>query len=205
MIGWDKNSRAPVASGSDNISLYRGQMLPEPGTVKRLIEAIIASVKFVATLKIAVHSLLFFNEIQILINFCKWKITQICCQNWFHLISNALKCLRRSPRLPNRKRQRAFSARHSLSRVHFYISIPLPGPSLTEFLNPPLTIWKNNLVYRCYLLLNDDNNTKKRRESRKAYHCKLGQTPCMAFLQWEMLIFYWAQRLRPKRRWTLSL
>src|SRR6218665_1812818 len=47
--------------------------------------------------------------------------------------------LRRSPRLPNRKRQRAFSARHSLSRVHFYISIPLPGPSLTEFLDPPLT------------------------------------------------------------------
>src|SRR6218665_1461452 len=36
--------------------------------------------------------------------------------------------LRRSPRPPNRKRQRAFGARHSLFRVHFYISIPLSGP-----------------------------------------------------------------------------
>jgi len=53
-------------------------------TTYQAIKAI-ASVKFLATLKIAVHSLLFFNEIQILINFCKWKITQICCQNWFHL------------------------------------------------------------------------------------------------------------------------
>src|SRR6218665_2461156 len=104
--------------------------------------------------------------------------------------SKMLESLRRPPSPPNRKRQRAFGARHSLFRVQFYISIPLPGPSLTEFLDPPLTICKNNLVYRCYLLLNDDNNTKKRRESRKAYHCKLGQTPCMAFLQWEMLIFY---------------
>ena len=42
------------------------------------------------------------------------------------------------PRPPNRKRQRAFGARHSSFRVHFYISIPLPGPSLTEFLDPPL-------------------------------------------------------------------
>src|SRR6218665_4168219 len=32
------------------------------------------------------------------------------------------------PRPPNRKRQRAFGARHSLFRVHFYISIPLSGP-----------------------------------------------------------------------------
>src|SRR6218665_162380 len=46
--------------------------------------------------------------------------------------------LRRSPRPSNRKRQRAFGARHSSFRVHFYISIPLPGPSLTEFLDPPL-------------------------------------------------------------------
>src|SRR6218665_39516 len=38
--------------------------------------------------------------------------------------------LRRSPRPPNRKRQRAFGARHSLFRVHFYISIPLSGPPL---------------------------------------------------------------------------
>src|SRR6218665_272380 len=38
--------------------------------------------------------------------------------------------LRRSPRPPNRKRQRTFSARHSLFRVHFYISIPLSGPPL---------------------------------------------------------------------------
>src|SRR6218665_179945 len=46
--------------------------------------------------------------------------------------------LRRSPRPPNRKRQRAFGAQHSLFRVHFYISIPLSGPPLTEFLDPPL-------------------------------------------------------------------
>src|SRR6218665_1061525 len=46
--------------------------------------------------------------------------------------------LRRSPRPPNRRRQRAFGARHSLLRVHFYISIPLSNPSLTEFLDPPL-------------------------------------------------------------------
>jgi len=52
--------------------------------------------------------------------------------------SKMLESLRRSPRPPNRKRQRAFGARHSLFRVHFYISIPLPGPSLTEFLDPPL-------------------------------------------------------------------
>src|SRR6218665_1880882 len=38
--------------------------------------------------------------------------------------------LRRSPRPPNRKRQHAFGARHSLFRVHFYISIPLSGPPL---------------------------------------------------------------------------
>src|SRR6218665_2267634 len=36
--------------------------------------------------------------------------------------------LRRPPSPPNRKRQRAFGARHSLFRVHFYISIPLSGP-----------------------------------------------------------------------------
>src|SRR6218665_3717046 len=48
--------------------------------------------------------------------------------------------LRRSPRPPNRKRHRAFGARHSLFRVHFYISIPHPGPSLTEFLDPPLSL-----------------------------------------------------------------
>src|SRR6218665_2622667 len=48
--------------------------------------------------------------------------------------------LRRSPRPPNRKRQRAFGARNSLFRVHFHISIPLSGPSLTEFLDPPLYI-----------------------------------------------------------------
>src|SRR6218665_2178007 len=48
--------------------------------------------------------------------------------------------LRRSPRPPNRKRQRAFGARHSLFRVHFYISIPLSGPPLTEFLDPPLAV-----------------------------------------------------------------
>src|SRR6218665_1151779 len=42
------------------------------------------------------------------------------------------------PRPPNRKRQRAFCAHHSLFRVHFYTSILLPGPSLTEFLDPPL-------------------------------------------------------------------
>src|SRR6218665_1179626 len=36
--------------------------------------------------------------------------------------------LRRSPSPPNRKRQRAFGARHSLFRVHFYISIPLSAP-----------------------------------------------------------------------------
>src|SRR6218665_3123734 len=48
--------------------------------------------------------------------------------------------LRRPPRSPNRKRQRAFGARHSLFRVYFYISIPLPGPSLTEFLDPPLHV-----------------------------------------------------------------
>src|SRR6218665_2991731 len=36
--------------------------------------------------------------------------------------------LRRSPRSPNRKRQRAFGARHSLFRVHFFISIPPSGP-----------------------------------------------------------------------------
>src|SRR6218665_2547915 len=46
--------------------------------------------------------------------------------------------LRRSPRPPNRKRPRTFGARHSLFRVHFYIPIPLPGPPLTEFLDPPL-------------------------------------------------------------------
>src|SRR6218665_2269709 len=46
--------------------------------------------------------------------------------------------LRCSLRPPSRKRQRAFGARHSLFRVHFYISNPLPGPSLTEFLDPPL-------------------------------------------------------------------
>ena len=38
--------------------------------------------------------------------------------------------LRRSPRPSNRKRQRAFGARHSLFRVHFYISIPLSAPPL---------------------------------------------------------------------------
>src|SRR6218665_2164783 len=46
--------------------------------------------------------------------------------------------LRRSPRPPNHKRQRTFGARHFLFRVHFYISIPLLGPSLMEFLDPPL-------------------------------------------------------------------
>src|SRR6218665_744733 len=46
--------------------------------------------------------------------------------------------LRRSPRPPNRQRQRAFGARPSLFRVHFYISISLSGPPLTEFLDPPL-------------------------------------------------------------------
>src|SRR6218665_1524649 len=45
------------------------------------------------------------------------------------LASFDLKCSKmRWPRPPNRKRQRAFSARHSLVRVHFYISIPLSGP-----------------------------------------------------------------------------
>src|SRR6218665_972696 len=44
------------------------------------------------------------------------------------------------PRPPSRKRQRAFGARHSLFCVHFYISIPLSGPSLKEFLDPPLDI-----------------------------------------------------------------
>ena len=38
------------------------------------------------------------------------------------------RSLRRSPRPPNRKRLRAFGARHSLFRVHFYISVPLSGP-----------------------------------------------------------------------------
>src|SRR6218665_1686284 len=49
------------------------------------------------------------------------------------LASFDLKCskmlgeLTTLPRPPNRKRQRAFGARHSLFPVHFYISIPLSG------------------------------------------------------------------------------
>src|SRR6218665_1583087 len=60
--------------------------------------------------------------------------------------------LRRSPRPPNRKRQRAVGARHSLFRVHFYISIPLPGPSLTEFLDPPLRLLPAQLPSNSSLL-----------------------------------------------------
>src|SRR6218665_3521850 len=37
-----------------------------------------------------------------------------------------------------RQKERLSSARHSLFCVHFYISIPLSGPSLKEFLDPPL-------------------------------------------------------------------
>src|SRR6218665_2305834 len=51
------------------------------------------------------------------------------------------------PRPPNRKRQRPFGARYSLFRVHFYVSIPLSGPSLTKFLDPPLCLC-NKRKYR---------------------------------------------------------
>src|SRR6218665_1733199 len=54
--------------------------------------------------------------------------------------------LRPSPSPRNRKRQRTFGARHSLFRVHFYISISLPGPSLTEFLDPPLLAITTDLL-----------------------------------------------------------
>src|SRR6218665_219543 len=56
--------------------------------------------------------------------------------------------LRRPPSPPNRKRQRAFGARHSSFRVHFYISISLLGLPLTEFLDPPLVTELCTFAYR---------------------------------------------------------
>ena len=47
-------------------------------------------------------------------------------------------------RPPNRKGHRAFAARHSLFFVYFKISISLPGPLLTVFLDPPLRIVTRN-------------------------------------------------------------
>ena len=44
------------------------------------------------------------------------------------------------PRPRNRKGHCAFGARHSLFFVHFKISISIPGPFLTEFLDPPLSL-----------------------------------------------------------------
>src|SRR6218665_94411 len=50
--------------------------------------------------------------------------------------------LRRSPDplIVTRKGHRALGARHSLFRVRFKISIPLPGPFRIEFLDPPLVL-----------------------------------------------------------------
>src|SRR6218665_1443501 len=100
--------------------------------------------------------------------------------NWPHLISNALKCVGgwgsardpaggaydAPPRLPNRKRQRAFGARPSLFRVHFYISISLAGPSLTEFLDPPLNRTMALLARNCMAVFRLIRKIKCKRKIR---------------------------------------
>src|SRR6218665_693004 len=52
------------------------------------------------------------------------------------------------------KGHRAFGARHSLFRIHFCISILLPGLSITEFLDPPLEI-SNQIILLVTLLYMD--------------------------------------------------